>query len=163
MCIIIDTNALASVFQSNSADHNQFKHVLDWIMNGKGKIVFGGTKYKRELNERYISLFEEFKKANKSIHIDDVLVDKEEEIVSKLLSDKDFDDQHLVGLLRISKCRLICSNDKRAYKYFKHNKFFPHAKNRPRIYSNSKNKNLLSDKYISSICCIKNMSPNKRP
>ncbi len=68
MCIIIDTNAFAPVFDRTSQNHAEFKPVLDWIVSGKGKIVYGGTKYKLELGKayKYLKLFAEFKKINKS-------------------------------------------------------------------------------------------------
>jgi hypothetical protein len=49
MCIIIDTNRFSSIFEEENSDHDEFKPILDWIIFGKGKIVYGGTKYKQEL------------------------------------------------------------------------------------------------------------------
>src|ERR1017187_6880909 len=108
MCIIIDTNTLASVFKQNSANHAQFKPVFDWIVEGKGKVVLGGSKYASELGKyrRFFSLLE---KVGKAVSISNESVDKEQVIVSEMIVHHDFDDQHLVGLLRVSKCKLICS------------------------------------------------------
>lgn len=38
MCIIIDTNVLANVFDNKSANHSDFKPVKDWIIDGKVKL-----------------------------------------------------------------------------------------------------------------------------
>ncbi len=37
MCIIIDTNVLADVFNSESKLHMEFAPVVEWILKGKGK------------------------------------------------------------------------------------------------------------------------------
>ena len=49
MCIVIDTNAMPSVFNSNCTNHKEFAPVRSWIINGRGHLVFGGTKYKKEI------------------------------------------------------------------------------------------------------------------
>ncbi|HYG16341.1 MAG TPA: hypothetical protein VEC12_11355 [Bacteroidia bacterium] len=152
MCIIIDTNTLASVFQENSVNHLQFKPVKKWVIEGKGKIIFGGTKYISELKGKYLTFFLQLKKAGKAILVDSKLVDSEEALAEKSISHPDFDDQHLIGLLRISKCKLICSSDSRAYPFFRHNIFFTPASNKPRIYSSAPNAGLLCDRNIADIC-----------
>ena len=40
-------------------------------------------------------------------------------LVEKAIADKDCDDHHIIAIVRISGCRLICSNDKRADRYIK--------------------------------------------
>lgn len=156
MCIVIDTNVLPSVFKVDSTNHAQFKPVKDWIIKGKGKVVFGGSKYLAEIKEKYLVLFSELKKAGKAIYIPNDIVDKQEEIVNAMIVHPDFDDPHLVALLRVSKCKLICSLDKRAFPYFRHSQFFRLAADRPRIYSSITNASLLCDRHIADICkpCI---------
>lgn len=152
MCIVIDTNTLGCVFKRDSAKHKEFKPVLEWIENGKGKIVFGGTRYLGELKENYITLFLQLQKAGKAVLIPSHSVDADEILVTRQLKEEDFDDQHLVSLLRVSGCKLICSLDSRAYQYFRHKTFFSSSANRPKIYSSSTNVNLLCDKHIAEIC-----------
>jgi predicted nucleic acid-binding protein len=151
MCIIIDTNTLANVFDPTSINHQDFRPVNEWVINGGGKVVYGGSKYKGEL-KKYLGLYVELKRKNRAIYIDDALVDQEEILVSRQLQNADFDDQHLVALLRISKCKLICSLDERAYPYFRHRLFFNPAANRPRIYNQYRNRDLLIRRNIAAIC-----------
>jgi len=152
MCIIIDTNTLASVFDQTSANHANFKPVFDWITSGKGKVVFGGTRYLNEI-KKYAGIFNELKKKKKAIKVNDNDVDSMEVEVSRKIVHADFDDQHLVALLIISRSKLICSLDERAYKYFKHEKFFNRANKRPKIFRGSqKNRTLLIDSNIADIC-----------
>lgn len=152
MCIIIDTNVLAEVFKEDSKNHNDFKPIKDWIINGKGKAVLGGSKYLEEIKKNYLNFFLQLKIAGKAIFISNDLVDTEQSIVDNMIQHVNFDDQHLVGLLRVSKCKLICSSDKRAYPYFTNSIFFTPAFNRPKIYSAIKNANLLCDTNIAEIC-----------
>jgi len=153
MCIIIDTNSLASVFDVNSANHSAFKPVFDWIFSGKGKVVYGGTKYLIEINKRYVGIFNELKNKQKAIRVSDEAVDQMETNISTKIVHPDFDDQHLVALLIVSKTKLICSLDQRAYKYFKHEQFFNRANDRPKIFRGSNNnKTLLVDNNIADIC-----------
>lgn len=151
MCIVIDTNTLASVFKEDSELHDEFIPVKEWILNGKGKIVFGGSDYQAEL-KKYLSIFKELKVGNKAVYISSDLVDKKKEEIKKLIVNKNFDDPHIVALLMVSGCKLICSNDKRAFPYFTHKLFFHPSKNTPKIYSGKRNKRLLVDNNIASIC-----------
>lgn len=152
MCIVVDTNVLASVFKTSTANHAQFKPVRDWILDGKGKIVFGGSKYLDEIKGSYLSFFLQLKKAGKAVFVGTDLVDIEHQKVQQMIVHPDFDDPHLVGLLRVSGCKLICSLDSRAFPFFQHSLFFKPATSKPRIYSKLSNSNLLCDKYIADLC-----------
>lgn len=149
---MIDTNVLGKVFKESATNHAQFKPVKDWIIQGKGKVVYGGTRYISEIKGAYLDLFVQLKKAGKAVSISSNLVDTEEQIVANMISHADFDDQHLVGLLRASGCRLICSLDSRAFPYFTNNLFFTPASSKPRIYCKLKNSVLLCDKNIADLC-----------
>lgn len=152
MCIIVDTNVLANVFKQSSANYSHFKPVRDWVIEGKGKIVFGGTKYIEEIKKDYLKFFVQLKKAGKAVFIPSNKVDAEQLIVEGMIVHPDFDDPHLVALLRVSGCKLICSLDARAFPYFQHSLFFTPAANRPRIYSSLSNSSLLCDRYIANVC-----------
>jgi predicted nucleic acid-binding protein len=162
MCIVVDTNTLASVFDEKSANHAEFKPVFDWIKNGKGKIVYGGTKYISELAKtKYLALFTEYNRAKKAILVKGD-IDEEAIAVSAMIQHPDFDDQHLVALLRVSGCKLICSLDGRAYPYFRHSLFFNPAGKKPKIYSGIRNKDLLNDRNIAEVCESKMRTTNEQ-
>lgn len=150
MCIIIDTNTLGPVFNVENAHHLNFKPVYNWIFLGPGKVVYGGTKYLEEI-AKYRKLFKILKDIGKAVSIDTAKVDHHTTITSKAIIDKDFDDQHLVGLLLASKCRLICSDDKRAYPFFTHSLFFT-ARKKPKIYRNLSGAGILQIRYFADVC-----------
>ncbi|PWN63289.1 hypothetical protein [Chryseobacterium oncorhynchi] len=158
MCIIIDTNTLASVFDRESENHDSFAPVYNWIFTDKGKIVFGGTKYKAELKKsfRYLKLFGQLSRIRKTIEIDDDLVDNYQKELERKVVHRDFDDPHLVAILHISKCKLICTNEKRAVPYITNKDFYDKGF-MPKIYSRKSNSSLLNNNNIANICqpCIK--------
>lgn len=154
MCIIIDTSAFASVFNPNSQNHNQFEPVLDWIVFGRGKIVYGGAKYLEELTraQKYLRLFTELDRQGKIVHINDEEVDREQQRIEELIGDPDFDDPHLVAIVSVSRCNLICSEDRRAYPFLKDRQLYPKGCKPPKIYSSRKHKALLIDANIARVC-----------
>ena len=159
MCIVIDTNCFSYIFNKTDKSHKNFEPVYNWIIFGKGKLVYGGTKYKEELRKakKYFGLLKRFKAANKIVKIDDKKVDAEYKKLEKI-KNADFDDPHLIAIIIESGCRLICSVDKRAYKFIKNKKLYPSSVKPPKIYKKESNKNLLADKNIAAIC-----QPAKKP
>ncbi len=154
MCLVIDINTLSCVFNETNADHEEFKPVFDWIEAGKGKIVFGGTNYMKELRKarQYLRLFADYSKKRKTVRLNDNEVDKhEKEIISKV-NDPDCNDPHIMAIIAVSKCKVLCSNDKKSYKYLKNPKFYPKGVDRPKIFSRKSCENLLVDDNILQIC-----------
>ena len=159
MCVIIDINTFPLVFDKNSKNHNEFKPVLDWVIDGKGKIVYGGSKYNEELKRlpKYLKVLGQLNRFRKLISINSHLIDKYQEAIEKLPDSKGFNDPHLVAIAFISKCEIICSLDKKAHPYLNKKTFYPNNSPRPKIYSGIKSASVISDKYITKIClpCVK--------
>lgn len=159
MCIIIDTNTFTSVFDRDSVNHEEFSPVLSWIIEGEGKIVFGGTKYVGELMlaKKYLRFIGQLNRARKVVQLKNGPIDEYQVILESKENHKDFDDPHLVAISFISKCRLICSLDKRAFPFLNRKDFYPNNSPRPKIYSSKKNSNLLCKNNFAEICnpCIK--------
>lgn len=163
MCIVLDTNILPCVFDKGNAYHDDFSPVWKWIFEGKGKVVFGGSKYLIEIG-KFRKLFIQLRNAGKAHFADN---DKVDDLCSKLenaFDDDDYDDPHLIALIQATKCRLIASRDKRAFKYFRHPTFYTSAKDKPKIYRGFGNKSLLCDKNIAEVCkpCIKTTKAQKK-
>lgn len=154
MCVIVDTNCLANVFDKKSEKHDDFKPVLDWVLNGKGKLVYGGTKYLQELRKasKYFKILNLLKdKANKVIIVNKEAVDKEQERISNVITDPDFDDPHLPAIVIVSKCRIICSQDTRSVRFVKDSQIYPKGIVIPKYYTSIRNRSLLCDKYIDDM------------
>ena len=154
MPIIIDANCIANVFDKHCTKHDEFSPVRDWIISGKGKMVYGGTKYEEELKllSKYLPLIRYLKDVKKVVKGDKSKIDKYQSYVESIRDDTDFDDPHLVAISVVTKCLLICSEDTRSIRHVKERKYYPKTFSRlPSYYTSSNNSNLLSDTYVHQI------------
>lgn len=162
MCIVVDTNTFSKVFSTANKEHHKFKPVLEWILHGKGSVVYGGKSYIKEIGLQKIKLLKYLNDVGKAVSLNSEKINIEEQKVSNLIPDsEDFDDPHIIAILRVSECKLICSDDKRLDPYIKDSRLFSSMKKRPRIYRNRRNKSLLSDKYIADCCSTGKMNKIK--
>lgn len=136
MCIVVDINVLAPVFNKSCERHKYFAPIKNWIEDGRGYFVYGGTKYKNELKRSpYYKLVRLLKDAGKAISIDDNVVDDMEKTVIQKTKGTDCDDQHIIAILGASKCPLLCSDDKRSWEFIKNKSLYPKKCPRVRIYT----------------------------
>jgi len=163
MCVIIDTNAFSSVFKK-TIDHDDFTPLLNWLETDKGCWVYGGTKYKEEINKAsfILSYMSELEKSNKLRQINDTKVDQREiEIKNKINSDV-CDDTHLIAIVIESGCSFICSKDNSADRFLKDRRLYPSNINPPKIYRNKNHKNLLNPHSIKQNCCYCRKKSNRK-
>jgi predicted nucleic acid-binding protein len=154
MCIVVDTNVVASVFNEKSANHDEFKPVLRWVLRGKGKLVYGGSTYRTEVFERmprYGAVILELKKQRKCVVLDHADVDAAERRVREAEPSADFDDAHLVAIFDVSGCLLLCSDDARADRFVKDPELYERQAP-PRIYRRAEHDHLLCDDNIAACC-----------
>jgi hypothetical protein len=149
MCIVIDANSLSCVFNEENSRHAEFRPLLDWIVSGNGKIVYGGTTYEDELENAssFLKLFTELSRLNKVIVVDKRSVDKKEAELRPYATNRDFDDPHIVAIIIISGIHLVCTGDKRAIPFIT-NRIFYVKRKCPKVYSSSKCRKLLCDRNI---------------
>ena len=148
--IVLDTNSFPSVFDPNCSDNVEFCYVLRWVLKQEHAcFVYGGTKYKCELRKmtKYLKLVGEFKKRGKIAEINTQLIDGYADLLKEICTDVAFDDEHIVAILNISGCKLVCTKDIQAMPYIKKKDFYSDMKI-PQIYSGAGNKNLLNVNYI---------------
>jgi hypothetical protein len=155
MCIVIDTNTLSCVFNKESSVHSEFAPVQEWIVEDKGKLIYGGTRYRLELKKarRYRKLVIELKKAGKAIEVDSQEVDTRQQEIEGCLEHRDFNDSHIIAIVIVSRVRLICSCDRKAHPFFKMGVLYPKHFKRPKIYTAINCKDLLCDQNIVGVCC----------
>ncbi|MDY0129370.1 MAG: hypothetical protein RBR63_04180 [Methanosarcina vacuolata] len=154
MCLIIDINVLSSVFSSKAQDHSEFEPIFNWILSGKGKIVYGGTQYHDELvkNGKYIGLFTILGNKGKVKTVPRDKVDKIQAKLEKDFPDPKFNDRHLASIVIASKCNLICTNDKESYPFLKNPLMYPKGVSKPKIYRSIRNVDLIDDHNIVEFC-----------
>jgi len=145
MCIVADPPTFVPIFKVDSANHSDFQPIKNWVLRGGGRFVIGGSKYRKELNglRSVLPLIAELARMNKIIRRPDNEVDAEEAVVKRIVPSSDFDDEHLVALIRLTGCRVVCTSDLRSHKYFKSDALFPNRADRPSIYSEATHSHLL--------------------
>jgi hypothetical protein len=72
-----------------------------------------------------------------------IVVDTYEKKLESINSDAAFNDKHLVSIVEISNCGLLCSKDEEAMSYIKNKDFYETA-SPPKIYTGSRNRDLLN-------------------
>lgn len=153
MCLVIDVNVISKVFNRRNVEHGRFEPVQVWVMAGTGSVIYGGSKYLKELGDgKYLSLFIELTKARRAIRVDKKAVDRRALEVKAKVLEEDFDDEHIVALVGVSKCCLVCTDDKRSVPYLRRRDLYPPGVKVPYIYRS------LADKIH---CCIRKTCPQK--
>lgn len=153
MAIIIDTNCFANVFSKSSEKHEEFKPVLDWILYGKGFVIYGGDKYKAELRKasKYLKLINLLKDVGK-VHLgDDSKINRRQAEIEKSNNDKSFNDIHILSICLETKCILVCSEDTTSIPFITNSKHFNKGEKKPVFYTSRKNKSILCDNYVNEI------------
>lgn len=138
MCMIIDANVIPCVFSHTNEKHKYFLPVLKWLLFGKAKIVLGGKLYREEILEKqksYTKLFLELNKINKVHCLNNELIDQKTEEIKVKEPDPDFDDPHIIALAINSRCKLICSDDARSFKFIHKIKTYDSNSIEPYIYT----------------------------
>lgn len=114
-------------------------------------MIYGGTTYDRELKaaSRILVRIGELIKGQKLKveRIDDGKVDEHEKRVKELCNDKKFNDPHLVAIVCVSRCRLVCTDEQEAVPFLKMKKLYSDDVKVPKIYSSDDTcSELLKDK-----------------
>ena len=156
---ILDTNCFSHVFNRADVRHNDFSPFLEWLISGSGYLVYGGTKYKDELQKatKYLKLFSILNQYNKAIPYNSKLIDQEMERIVKQVNNTTFDDPHLAAIVVITKSRVICSGDSRSFSFLKRKDIYNGQVDCPKFYTGIKCSHLLKPRYVGK----KNQLNNK--
>ena len=156
MCLVIDTCCLSIVFEGNNKKHNKFIPVLKWVTEGKGRMIYGGTKYDSELGKttKILGIVGELRKARRAIHLSAAKVDPIADALKEKCPETGFDDEHIVALVIASRCCVVCTDDKIAISYLKRADLFrDYGVARPSIYKGHKDhRKLCCDKNVVGMC-----------
>ena len=146
MCVLIDPGCIPKVFNSANAQHKEFKPLLNWIHSRVGRIVWGGTKYSTELQNcsKYLRFFTELEKSGRVTRLPSDVVDSVAENLKEIERGQDFNDEHLVAIVMVCRCPLVCTSDMTAAGYLKAVRLYTGCAARPpKIYSRKRNRDLL--------------------
>ncbi|WP_287740311.1 hypothetical protein [Diaphorobacter sp.] len=154
MAVVVDPPLFISLFKESDPKHERFVRIKDWVVNGPAKFVYGGTTYKSELAKvgSVLAVLKVLEQKGKIHKLSDVSVDLDEFDVKNIEPKADFDDPHLVAIIRVSGVRIVCVDDPRSHKYLKSAKFYQSSKSRPKLFTNEKNINLLNKRALCGSC-----------
>lgn len=145
MCLIIDINVFHKFLDENDGDLKELHKLFFKPQKNSKKVflVYGGKlrdeyKASTKIARAIIAL----DRAGKAKAIDDKSVLDETDRVEKLKLCVS-DDQHIIGLARISNTRLLCSHDKDLHTDFKNNELLDNP--RGRVYQNVAHHHLIDD------------------
>lgn len=154
MCIVVDPPLFVPIFKTSHPEHGVYGPVLAWICSGHGKFVLGGSIYFQELGgvRSVLPHLAELERRGKIVRRDTAAVDKQVALARAAEPCKDFDDPHLVGLVRESGCKLICISDPRSHKYLRDVKLYRSFNERPKLYTRETNHSLLCLENVAACC-----------
>jgi len=156
MCLIIDANCFGSVFNINATQHDRFVPVYNWLLYGHGgRLIYGGEKYKREVDfktSQYRGILGEIERKGRLRPLPDKDVDERAAVIRAKVNDPDFDDEHIVALVAISKCCVVCTDDKRSFPFLKRRDLYPRGVSPPKIYQTRRNADLCCADHVVAVC-----------
>jgi hypothetical protein len=154
MCLLIDACCIPKVFDQKNSCHADYEPILDWITHGDGRMVYGGTKYGTELRElaKYLRIISELQRKGRAFVLPQSDVDTIANGLRAQIADPEFNDEHLVAIVIVSRCCVVCTEDTTAISYLKRRAFYlNHGMKKPKIYHSHRNRNL---------CCRRNVTEN---
>ena len=112
MCAIVDTNVSGQVFGPPNVQTPAGRFFLDWLEDGRGKLVIGG-ELRRELEgySQFRAWMRTASRRGNARVIDDALVEADTQSLQAQqvgLSN----DKHVLALARVSGARLLFTNDR---------------------------------------------------
>lgn len=132
MCAIVDNDVRDEVF--GGARSEAGRYLFDWLTDGRGKLAVGG-KLRRELSgsSSFVRWMKVAQLAGRVVSVEDGRVDQESDrILQEGLCESN--DPHVLALARVSRSRLLFTNDQRLQKDFRNPQIIgrPEASSIPR-------------------------------
>lgn len=147
MCLIIDTCVLAAVLDPENAEHDEFSPIHDYLYRFRGKMVSGGTKYKREIAtmRKFTRILVGFERSGQLKLLVDTRVDSLEDRIKDLTLNRGFNDQHIAAMVVASGAPVVCTNDRESIPMLKDAQLFREMGGRkPAVYTRRRNRDLLA-------------------
>lgn len=150
MCVVVDTCVIARFFTQGDRDYEPVRH---WVLTGRGKMVMGGTTYRNELTKmrRYLGIVTELARQGRVVALDETEVDEIERWVRDRKPDPDFDDPHIIAIVDLSGCRIVCTADSRSDRFIRDSGLYQRSR-RPSIYRSRSHAHMVRDSNIVGRC-----------
>jgi len=128
MCVILDTNRFSEAL--GKARDPRYVPLLEWVLSGRGLLVYGGTKYDTEIDGVQVArtFFAQRLRAGQAFLASKADVDAEEAKIAAMPHDSD--DEHILALARVTGARTVCTEDADLMSDFKNTKLVPPPRGR---------------------------------
>lgn len=151
MCIIVDINTFASVFDKTSFDHSQFKPIKQHIDRRHSKLIVGGTKFLDEL--KYRGILAELNKSNKIVLADKEAVDKLQLEIERHITGID-NDHHIIALSCVSRAKIVCTKDSNLQHHLRKRAFYNSGMDRPNIFNSKSPSSIVPPGHFKKKCLL---------
>ena len=101
---------------------------------------------------RYIRIINELDRAGKVVKVSNTLVDRIAAQLKAKIPDAQFNDEHIVAIVIVSRCKIVCSDDKESYPYIRRPDLYPKGMKRPKIYRSQGHGQMCCKSNIVAIC-----------
>lgn len=144
--VVVDTDSLSKVFDKANKEYKEYEPLHKSIIEQKRSVImYGGTKYMNELKRarKFLRLFVELGKSGMASMLNVQAVDNEEEKIIGLASDSKFNDHHIIAIVVVGRCNIICSSDTNSHGHYKNSLYYPKHL-RPKIYNGLSSSGILN-------------------
>jgi hypothetical protein len=114
-------------------------------------MIYGGTKYLTELGrvKTVLRLVVELNRKGRVTIYPKGRIDALAKQLKREVNQRAFNDEHLVAIVIVSECRVVCTDDKKAMPYLKCTKLYAaHGVKHPKIYNRRSHKDLCCDENL---------------
>lgn len=166
MCLIVDANCFSHVFNPKDTKHKEFAPVFQWLFYGHGGgLIYGGDKYRNEVDftsSRYRPLIVELERKGRLLKVCDSCVNERAAALKESVQDPDFDDEHILALIIVSRCRVLCTDDMRMMRFLKKRSLYPPCVKPPKVYRSKHNADLCQNSAnVADICRLRTHTCSK--
>jgi hypothetical protein len=115
-------------------------------------MIYGGTKYLTELSQvrKILPIVNELNRKGRVKVVATAEVDTLAEKIRQKVNESAFNDDHLVAIVIVSRCRVVCTEDEEAMPYLKRPDLYSdHDMHHPSIYNRSTHKHLCCDENLT--------------
>ena len=129
MCVIIDMNVWPAFCADPAAA--ALSEVDRWLTSGKGRVVYGGTKYGEELAQvaAAVQLLFGYAQAGTAKKYPDGPIDTDAARLEKD-AETESNDHHILALARASGARILCTGDRALMSDFTNRRLVPTPRGR---------------------------------
>ncbi|MCJ7720319.1 MAG: hypothetical protein MUO36_02505 [Candidatus Hadarchaeum sp.] len=154
MGIVIDADCFHALFNERNKLHSKFKPVRSLIEEGRLVMVYGGAMYLKQMEDaRVTDAVANWWRIGRAKRVCHKSVDENERgLINSIgyhrTKKGKFNDHHLIAIVIVSKCRLVCTKERDNNDHLTRRQHYPRGCHVPFLFTNRTNPRLLSRKGV---------------